>query len=97
VGKERSVRRRSALPAVVAALVVLLAACHQQPVGKYDNQVEACSAVAPGTEVVGDANGVMYCAPDDAISRVNAGEELEDFAKFIVKQAENGKWYVVRN
>jgi hypothetical protein len=47
------VPRRKAPPVVAAALAVLLAACGRDPLGKFDNQVEACQSAAPGTLAVG--------------------------------------------
>jgi hypothetical protein len=48
LGKERSVPRRLASPAVAAALCVLLTACGREPVGTFDNMAEACQSAAPG-------------------------------------------------
>ena len=91
--------RRIASPAVAAALCVLLAACGRDPVGKFDNMVEACQSAAPGTLAVGSATapeaGVIYCAAHDDMHRITSGEvPVEDVAKAVVKLAPNGKWYV---
>ena len=91
--------RSSAPPAVAAALAILLAACGRDPVGKFDNQVEACHSAAPGTLAVGSMTapeaGVIYCARHDDMQRITAGEvRAEDVAEAVVKLAANGKWYV---
>ena len=91
--------RRNALPAVAAALSILLAACGRDPVGKFDNMVEACQSAAPGTLAVGSITkpeaGVIYCAYPDVVQRITAGEvRAEDVAEAVVKLAANGKWYV---
>lgn len=98
-GKERSVPRRIASPAVAAALCVLLAACGRDPVGKFDNMYEACQSAAPGTLAVGSLAapeaGVIYCAAHDDMDRITSGEvPVEDVAKAVVKLGANGKWYV---
>jgi hypothetical protein len=98
-GKERSVPRRIASPAVAAALCVLLAACGRDPVGKFDDQVEACQSAAPGTLAVGSLTapeaGVIYCAAHDDMDRITSGEvPVEDVAQAVVKLGANGKWYV---
>jgi hypothetical protein len=77
----------------------LLAACGRDPVGKFDNQVEACHSAAPGTLAVGSMTapeaGVIYCARHDDMQRITAGEvRAEDVAEAVVKLAANGKWYV---
>ena len=94
--------RRIASPAVAAALCVLLAACGRDPVGKFDNMVEACQSAAPGTLAVGSITkpeaGVIYCATDDEMRRITSGEaRAEDVAEAVVKLASNGKWYVASN
>jgi hypothetical protein len=93
------VPRRSAPLAVAAALAVLLAACGQDPVGTFDNQVDACHSVAPGTLAVGSLTapeaGLIYCASHNDMQRITTGEvRAEDVAEAVVKLAANGKWYV---
>jgi hypothetical protein len=93
------VPRRIASPAVAAALCVLLAACGRDPVGKFDNMVEACESAAPGTLAVGSLTapeaGVIYCAAHDDMDRITSGEvPVEDVAKAVVKLGANDKWYV---
>jgi hypothetical protein len=77
----------------------LLAACGRDPVGKFDDQAEACQSVAPGTLAVGSLTapeaGVIYCASHDDMQRITAGEvRAEDVAEAVVQLAANGKWYV---
>jgi hypothetical protein len=77
----------------------LLVACGPDPVGTFDNQVEACQSAAPGTLAVGSITapeaGVIYCAHPDDMQRITAGEvRAEDVAEAVVKLAANGKWYV---
>jgi hypothetical protein len=93
------VPRRNALPAVAAALAVLLAACGRDPLGTFGNMVEACQSAAPGTLAVGSPTapeaGVIYCAAPDDMDGITSGEvPVEDVAKAVVKLAANGKWYV---
>lgn len=91
--------RRSAPLAVAAAFAALLAACGRDPVGRFDNMVEACQSAAPGTLAVGSATapeaGVIYCALPNDMDRITSGEvPVEDVAEAVVKLAANGKWYV---